>query len=103
MKSFTETDLLTALRDCFIPGARRDIVAAALLRSATLDMDTEAPGANVAGVPARYIARIQLTAPGTDEAVNAQLCALIENRLLGLEAISEAVVTLHPPLFSILS
>jgi hypothetical protein len=38
----------------------------------------------------------------TDEAANSQLSAQIENRLLGLEAISRVTVTLLPALFPIL-
>ncbi len=102
MRPFTEADLLSALADCFIPGQRRSVVSAALVRSANLVPDDEAPGMGIPGVPARYVARVQLTAFGTDDALNAQLKAIVENRLLGLEPISRAIVTLHPPLFPIL-
>ena len=103
MPTFTEADLLSALADCFIPGQRRNVVAASLVRSATLSLDRDAPGATVPGVPPRYVARVQLTEAGTDDALNAQLKAIVENRLLGLPAISGAEVTLCPPLFAILS
>ena len=106
MEPFTETDLLAALRDCFIPSPlpsrRRDVVAAALVRSADLLPDCQAPGSGIPGVPPRFVAHVRVTAPGTDESVNAQLRATIENRLLGLPAISRAVVTVVPPLFPIL-
>jgi hypothetical protein len=95
--SFTEADLLLALRDCYLPLDRRNIVAANLVRSATLTPDPDAPGA----IP-RLHAHITLHAPGSDEAANSQLCAQIENRLLGLEAISHVSVTLLPALFPIL-
>ncbi|MGI4830085.1 MAG: hypothetical protein ACRYFU_18075 [Janthinobacterium lividum] len=100
---FTQADLLEALRDCFVPALRRDVVTAGLVRSATLELDADAPGAGIRGVPTRFIARIMLTAPGVEEAVNAQTRAAVENRLLGLEAISRVEITLRPPLFSILS
>lgn len=100
---FTEADLLEALRDCFVPALRRDVVTAGLVRSATLKLDTEAPGAGIPGVPLRYIARVTLTAPGGEDVVNAQTRAAVENRLLGLESISRAEITLRPPLFSILT
>ena len=103
MEPFTDADLLAALRDCFIPGQWRDVVSAALLRSAHLEPDREAPGAGIPGVPQRYIAHVGITAPGTDDALNAQLGAIVENRLLGLPAISRATVTVVPPLFPILS
>jgi len=98
----TEADLLEALRDCYEPKLHRNIVEAKLVRSATLTRDDAAPGANIPGVPARYLAHITLHAPGSDEAANAQLAAQIENRLLGLEAISRVTVTLLPALFPIL-
>ncbi len=100
-----DPDLHLLLRDCYLPD-RRNIVAAGLIRSATLTPDVNAPGANIPGVPARHIAHITLYAPASnpdpDDAVNAQLLAQIENRLLGLEAISRVELTLLPPLFSIL-
>jgi len=93
----TDADLLAALRDCYDPVLRRNIVDLNLVRSAHLTPDLEAPGP----IP-RFIAQIQLTAPTTDEAANAQLQAQIENRLMGLEPISSVCITLLPPLFSIL-
>jgi hypothetical protein len=99
---FTEADLLDALRACFVPALRRDVVTAALVRSARVELDADAPGAGIPGVPPRYIARIQLTAPSTDDAINAQTQAAVENRLLGLPAISRVDLKLSPPLFPIL-
>ena len=101
--TFTEGDLLRALHDCFVPALRRDVVSAGLVRSATLLHDAEAPGSGISGVPPRWIARVTLSAPGSDEIVNDHLRAAVENRLLGLPSISRAEITLAPPLFSILS
>jgi metal-sulfur cluster biosynthetic enzyme len=98
----TDADLLEALRDCYDPGLHRNIVDARLVRSATLTRDDGAPGANIPGVAPRYLAAISLHAPGNDEAINGQLAAQIENRLLGIEAISRVTVTLLPALFPIL-
>jgi hypothetical protein len=98
----TEADLLSALRDCFAPSQRINIVAANLVKSASLTLDTDAPGASIPGVPSRYIAAITLIAPNSDEAATAQLKAQIENRLLGMESISRVEITLLPALFSIL-
>ena len=99
----TDTDLLLALRDCYDPRLRRNIVELGLVRTATLQRDAGAPGANIPGVPPRFIAHIGLTAPGSDEAANAQLAAQVENRLAGLPAISRTVVRVLPPLFPILT
>ena len=98
----TDADLLDALRDCYEPLLRRDIVAAHLVRSASISVDSEAPGAGIAGVPVRYVAKVTLHAPGRDEAANAQLTAQVENRLLGMPAISRVAITLMPALFPIL-
>jgi hypothetical protein len=97
----TNSDLLTLLRDCYTPTGR-NLADASLIRSATLTPDTEAPGHNIPGVPPRHIAAITLYAPTTDEAATAQLLAQIENRLLGVQAISRVKLTLLPPLFPIL-
>jgi hypothetical protein len=98
----TNADLLAALRDCYAPPAQRNLVDAGFIKSATLMLDTEAPGAGIPGVPPRYLAAITLHAPGTDDAINAQLAAQIENRLLGLPAISRVDINLLPALFPIL-
>lgn len=100
---FTQDDLLQALAECFVPALRRDIVAAGLVRSASTVLDADAPGAGVAGVPPRYVARVVLSAPGNEDAVNAQVRAAVENRLLGLPAISRVELTLRPALFPILN
>ncbi len=99
---FTETALRQALGDCFIPGQHRDIVTAGLLQSASVFPDLEAPGRGIPGVPDRFLARVTLLEPSKDEAVNAQMRFIVENRLLGLPAISRVEVTLVRPLFSIL-
>lgn len=98
----TEVDLLNALRDCYDPLQRRNIVDLGLVQSATLTRDNTAPGTNIPGVPPRYVARILLRAPSSDETRNAQLRAQVENRLLGMPAISRADVELLPALFPIL-
>ena len=99
----THTDLLNALRDCYDPLIQRNVVEMNLVRSATLELDTEAAGAGIRGVPPRYKARIVLHAPGSDDAANAQLAAQIENRLAGMQEISHADVRLLPAAFPILN
>lgn len=99
----TDTELLEALRDCYDPVLRRNIVEMNLVRSATLELDREAPGANIRGVPPRYKAHIVLQAPGSDDTANAQLGAQIENRLAGMPEISQANVRLLPAAFPILN
>jgi metal-sulfur cluster biosynthetic enzyme len=97
-----EVALLNALRDCFHPVLRRNIVELKMVRSVEVERDLDAPGTGIPGVPQKYIARVAVTAPGSDEAQNAQLVAQIENRLAGMEEISRAEVRLLPALFTIL-
>lgn len=99
----TDADLVNALRDCYDGVQRRSIVELGLVQSATLELDREAPGAHVRGVPSRYIARVTLRAPGSDDTHNAQLRAQIENRLAGLFEISRVEIEMQPALFPILS
>jgi metal-sulfur cluster biosynthetic enzyme len=99
----TEADLLRALRDCYEPSLRRDIVSLGLIQSATLSIDTNAPGVAVRGLPPRFIAHIVLRAASADEACNAQLRAQIENRLAGLAQLSRSKIEILPALFPILS
>jgi metal-sulfur cluster biosynthetic enzyme len=98
----TDADLLAALRDCYHPVLRRNIVDLDLVRSASLAPDSNAPGANVPGVPQKFIAHLTLTAPTSDDTANAHFVAQIENRLLSLPSISRVDLTLLPALFPIL-
>ncbi len=97
----TDAQLLHLLRDCYTP-AGPNIVAAGLVRSATLTPDPDAPGANIPGLHPRFIAAITLHSPSTDETAAAQLAAQVENRLLGLPSISRVQINLLPDLFPIL-
>jgi metal-sulfur cluster biosynthetic enzyme len=98
----TDADLVNALRDCYDTLQQRNIVDLGLVLSAALVRDIEAPGAAVRGVPTRYIARIAVRAPSSDDTRNAQLRAQIENRLAGLPEISSTEVEMLPALFPIL-
>jgi metal-sulfur cluster biosynthetic enzyme len=99
----TDADLVNALRDCYDTLQQRNIVDLGLVQSAALIIDRHAPGASIRGVPPRYIARITLRAPGSDDTRNEQLRAQIENRLAGLSQISRTEIELLPALFPILS
>ncbi len=98
----TDADLVNALRDCYDTLQQRNIVDLGLVQSAVLTIDNEAPGATVRGVPRRYIARIILRAPSTDDTRNAQLRAQIDNRLAGLPEISRTEIEMLKALFPIL-
>jgi metal-sulfur cluster biosynthetic enzyme len=98
----TDADLLQALRDCYDPILKRNIVDLGLVRSATLTPDADAPGASIPGNPPRFIAHVTTVATSADETLTAQLHAQIANRLAGLPAISRTDVTLVPTPFPIL-
>ncbi len=99
----TEADLLNALRDCYDPRLRRNIVELGLVRTATLELDPDAPGANIPGVPPRFVAHIALTAHSGDDDADTLLVAQVENRFAGLPQISRTEIRLLPPLFAILA
>ena len=98
----TDVDLVNALRDCYDTLQQRNIVELGLVQHATLEIDRDAPGANVRDVPTRYVAHITLRAPSSDDVRNAQLRAQIENRLAGLPEITRTEVEMLPALFPIL-
>ena len=90
----TESDILSALRDCYDPVLPCNIVDLGLIRSITITPDLQAPGANIPGVPQKHKIHIDLTPTQADEAANAQLQAQIINRLACLETISQTAITL---------
>ncbi len=97
----TESDILTALRDCYDPVLPCNIVDLGLIRSITVKLDPEAPGANIPGVPQKHTIEIALTPTQTEETPNAQLQAQIINRLAGLDTVSRTTVTLlNTPVWS---
>jgi metal-sulfur cluster biosynthetic enzyme len=98
----TDADLVNALRDCYDTLQQRNIVALGLVQHATLEVDRDAPGANIPGALTRYIAHITLRAPGSDDVRNTQLRVQVENRLAGLPEISRTEVEMLPALFPIL-
>ena len=90
----TESDILTALRDCYDPELPLNIVDLGLIQSIRITPDPEAPGSGIPGVPQKHTIKISLTPTQTDEAAEAHLRAQIANRLAGLEAVSRTTITL---------
>jgi metal-sulfur cluster biosynthetic enzyme len=90
----TESDILTALRDCYDPILPCNIVDLGLIRSVTVIPDLEAPGTHIPGVPKKHRIEIELTPTQTDEGAQARLRAQIANRLAGLETVSHTTITL---------
>jgi metal-sulfur cluster biosynthetic enzyme len=90
----TESDILTALRDCYDPVLPCNIVDLGLIHSIAVTPDLEAPGTHIPGVPQKHTIKISLTPTQKDEAAEAHLRAQIANRLAGLEAVSRTTITL---------
>ncbi len=88
----TEVDLLLALRDCYDPELRCNIVDLGLVQAVEVTPDLEAPGAGIAGVPPRYRVVVEITPANPDEVAVGVLRGQILNRLAGMEAVSCAVV-----------
>ncbi len=94
----TETDILTALRDCYDPALPCNIVDLGLVRSITIAPDPEAPGAGIPGVPPKHRIYIEMVPTSPAEEAAAQLTAQIRNRLAGLEEAGETtIVVLNEP------
>lgn len=93
-----ESDILLALRDCYDPTLPCNIVDLGLVRSISLELDLEAPGAAIPGLPRKHRIHIALTPAQLEQTSTAQLTAQIANRLAGLEAVSYTTVTIldHP-------
>ena len=92
----TESQILTALRDCYDPEIPCNIVDLGLIHSITIQPDHEAPGIGIPGVPQKHSIAITLTPTNPTEAAEAQLVAQITNRLAGLETISQTNITILP-------
>jgi metal-sulfur cluster biosynthetic enzyme len=90
----TESQVLTALRDCYDPELACNIVDLGLIRSIAIAPDSGAPGTGIPGVPQKHLVHIELILTSPSEAAEAQTRAQITNRLAGLEAVSQTTVAI---------
>jgi metal-sulfur cluster biosynthetic enzyme len=97
----TESEIWAALRDCYHPQLRANVVELGLIHSVDVTFDPAAPGSRIPGVPARYRVRVRLmssAADSRDDDGAAQNVPLIENRLAALPSISRTEIELiHDP------
>jgi metal-sulfur cluster biosynthetic enzyme len=90
----TEAEVLAALRDCYDPEIRCNVVDLGLIRSVAIERDLDAPGTGIAGVPQKHIVTISLILTNPGETAEAQTRAQIVNRLAGLESVGRTTVTI---------
>lgn len=93
---FSEDQVREALRDCYDTANPYqqpvNVVDLGLIEEISLMLDSEAPGAGIVGVPAKYRLRLRLLACSTDEDARTLLGAQIANRLAGLPELSGAEI-----------
>jgi len=90
----TEPDILAALRDCYDPEIRANIVELGLVHSISLAQDADAPGTGIPGVPPRFRVHIGLLSRNSGSDTGAQIVALIKNRLAAFPSVSGTQVEL---------
>ena len=90
----TESEIVTALRDCYDPELPCNVVDLGLVRAVTITPDRDAPGAGIPGVPQKHHVHIDLILTNPSEAAEAQTRAQIANRLAGIEAVSRTTITI---------
>jgi len=90
----TEAGILAALRDCYDPEIRANIVELGLVHSISIAHDPDAPGSGIPGVPPRYLVQVSLLAPYPDSDNASQIIALVQNRLAAFPTISRTHVEL---------
>ena len=90
----TEGEIRAALRDCYDPEVACNIVDLGLVYGIDVALDSEAPGAGIVGVPARYRVAIRLTLTTPGCSAQAQIVAQIENRLAAFASVSKTEVEL---------
>ena len=88
----TKEDIGEALRDCYDPEIPLNIVELGMVATIELQHDPNAPGAGIAGVPEKYSVAVTLLTAERDEGLDAQLAAVVRNRLAGLAELSQIVV-----------
>ena len=92
----TQAQILAAIRDCYDPELRLNLVVLGRVADVQLTLDADAPGAGIPGVPQRF--RVTVTLLG-DASQDGQLsdadqlrAALVRNRLAGVEQLSRIEV-----------
>ena len=77
----TEDTVREALKDCFDPEVPCNIVDLGLVYRVGVEVDREAPGAGIPGVPVKHKVGIELTLTSKGCPAHTQIIAQIEGRL----------------------
>ena len=88
----THDQIIEALRDCYEPELGLNIVELGLVLKVDTELDADAPGHGIAGVPDRSSITVQLLTVNDEEGSRAQLAAIVHNRLAGLPQLSRIQV-----------
>ncbi len=97
----TEDQIRDSLRVCYDPEIPLNVVDLGCVHSIRLAADPSAPGAGIPGVPARQSLLLGLIPASDDEGRQAQLLAVVKNRLAGMPELSRVSVTLvHDPVWT---
>lgn len=92
--SFSEQDVLTALRDVYDPELPVNIVDLGLVYRVDVAVDTDAPGAGIPGVPPRHRVDIDVTMTSQGCPAHELIIEKVKNRLAGVREISATRVNL---------
>ena len=90
----TEEIVREALKDCYDPEVPCNIVDLGLVYTVAVEVDGEAPGAGIPGVPAKHKVGIGLTLTSKGCPAHTQIIAQIEGRLSAFQEISRTDVEL---------
>jgi len=90
----TEDLVREALRDCYDPEVPCNIVDLGLVYRVAVEVDPDAPGAGIPGVPVRHKVGIGLTLTSKGCPAHTQIIAQIEGRLSAFQEISRTDVEL---------
>lgn len=90
----TEDVIRQALKDCYDPEVPCNIVDLGLVYRVGVEVDQEAPGAGIPGVPVKHKVSIGLTLTSKGCPAHTQIIAQIEGRLSAFQEISKTDVEL---------
>ena len=95
----TEQVVREALRDCYDPEVPCNIVDLGLVYRVIVEVDRDAPGSGIPGIPVKHKVGIGLTLTSKGCPAHTQIIAQIEGRLSAYQEISQTSVDLvwEPP------